>query len=143
MGRLTAAVLCLSGPGMELTLMVMPGRDLPVSEAVSAIRPAMLRTLESIEHDEGDTADVEVFLRMFNQRRMAGAPFLERDDKGNLMLKEVRRPCAPPGGGMPGKRLPRLPLVLTCSVRGACAFLIQVAGVQCRDCLDVAPIVSD
>eukprot|EP00873_Tetraselmis_striata_P005980 jgi/Tetstr1/426244/TSEL_016564.t1 len=83
--------LLVNGPGMELTLMVMPGRDLPVSEAVSAIRPAMLRTLESIEHDEGDTADVEVFLRMFNQRRMAGAPFLERDDKGNLMLKEDTR----------------------------------------------------
>jgi hypothetical protein len=82
------------GPGMELTLMMIPGRDLPVKEAVSAVRPAMQEALDNIHHDEKDLSDVETFLHMFNQRRMVGAPFLTRDKDDRLLLKKVLPPPA-------------------------------------------------
>lgn len=82
--------LC-KGPGMELTLMMIPGRDLPVKDAVSAVRPAMQEALDNIHHDEKDLSDVETFLHMFNQRRMVGAPFLTRDKDDRLLLKKDTR----------------------------------------------------
>mmetsp|Transcript_11105 Transcript_11105/g.26345 ORF Transcript_11105/g.26345 Transcript_11105/m.26345 type:complete len:506 (-) Transcript_11105:14-1531(-) len=64
------------GPQMELTLMVMPSRDLPVSEAVSAIKPRMEETMSELEATDADRQSMGAFLGMFERPRIVSAPFL-------------------------------------------------------------------
>lgn len=76
-----------SAPALELSVMVVPSRDLPVEEAVQAIRPKMEAALSKLECSDVDKRALEKFLRQFEQSHVVNEPFL----KPGLILKEVRR----------------------------------------------------
>lgn len=57
--------------------MLIPSRDLPVSEAISKLRPRMEECMSELKSSKTDAAALNDFLNMFDAPYLKGAPFLE------------------------------------------------------------------
>mmetsp|Transcript_15925 Transcript_15925/g.44486 ORF Transcript_15925/g.44486 Transcript_15925/m.44486 type:complete len:497 (+) Transcript_15925:156-1646(+) len=69
--------MIVSAPALQLTVMLIPSRDLPVAEAVDKLRPRMEAALSQLEPTDNDNRALDRFLNMFHQPHLKIAPFLK------------------------------------------------------------------